>query len=274
MVEMKIILPHTLTTIKHFGYRGFMGTNPNIQIVDNINDADYVWYHTAGDSNNLQEDLYNISHLNKSLIAVITGDETPSFFPYGYVFGTTCGFNIPYEYDRFIPYYIQGCWDWHKRTITASFRGHRTTWKNRFKMDVKGAKITWIDWWRTPPEAKGKMMSDYMLELQQSVFSLCPRGNGPSSMRLMESMLMGAIPVRFDDWTKPFGQRLDFSPRFNLDTDNMNDIISFCRNMSANEINERRKAMRDFVENYLVIDVRNKCEGTMGYSEYIRKLVR
>jgi len=85
---------------------------------------------------------------------------------------------------------------------------------------------------------------------------------------------MGAIPVRFDDWTKPFGQRLDFSPRFNLDTDNMNDIISFCRNMSANEINERRKAMRDFVENYLVIDVRNKCEGTMGYSEYIRKLVR
>ena len=271
MVEMKIALPHKFVSIKHFGYRGFMGKNPNIQIVNDLRDADYVWYNTVGDSGAVNEDLQEISNLNKKIIAIITGDTPPNFFPYGYVFGTTCGFNVPYEYDKFIAYYLQGCWSWHKRNILASFRGSRGTWKNRFKMDVGGVKITWIDWWKTPDTHKAAVLADYMLELQQSVFSFCPRGNGPSSMRLMESMLMGAIPIRFDDWTKPFGQNLDFSPRFSLDAHNVNDIVSALQNMSKSEIKQRVNAMRDFVERHLVIDARRGCEGTIGYSEWIRE---
>ena len=36
-------------------------------------------------------------------------------------------------------------------------------------------------------------------------------------MRLMESMLIGAIPVLLDDWTTPFGNALDgFAVRWSL----------------------------------------------------------
>ncbi len=269
---MKITLPHFHTPIHHFGYKGFVGHNPNIEIVQTLHDADFVWYHTVGDSHEVNEDLGRISNLNKRVIAIITGDKAPDFVPYGYIFGTNCGFNVPYEYDRFIPYYLQGTYDL-RRTQRISFRGHRQTWKNRHRMQVPGIQLTWIDWWKTDPSRRPQLMEGYVTELKNSVFSLCPRGNGPSSMRLFESMLLGAIPVRLDDWTKPFGQELDFSPRFDLDTVNMNDIVKYLQNMTESEIKQRVEAMRDFVEKYLVIDARRGCEGTMGYSEWIREFI-
>lgn len=269
---ISITLPHLHTAIHHFGYKGFMGSNPNIKIVHTLHEADFVWYHTVGDSDDVTHDLGRISNLNKRVIAIITGDQPPSFMPYGYFFGTSCGFNVPYEYDRFIPYYLQGSYDF-RRTQRITFRGHRTTWQNRHRMQVSGVQLTWIDWWKTDPAQRPKLMDAYISEMQNSVFSLCPRGNGPSSMRLFESMLLGAIPVRLDDWTRPFGQELDFSPRFNLDTTNMNDIVKYLQGMDDKEIKQRVGAMRDFVEKHLVIDARRGCEGTMGYSEWIREFV-
>lgn len=269
---ISITLPHLHTSIHHFGYKGFMGSNPNIRIVNTLHEADFVWYHTVGDSDDVTHDLGRISNLNKRVIAIITGDQPPSFMPYGYFFGTSCGFNVPYEYDRFIPYYLQGSYDL-RRTQRITFRGHRTTWQNRHRMQVSGVQLTWIDWWKTDPAQRPKLMDAYISEMQNSVFSLCPRGNGPSSMRLFESMLLGAIPVRLDDWTRPFGQELDFSPRFNLDTTNMNDIVKYLQGMDDKEIKQRVGAMRDFVEKHLVIDARRGCEGTMGYSEWIREFV-
>jgi hypothetical protein len=270
---VKILLPHNEVQIQHFGYKGFIGYNPNIEIVGSAQEADYVWYHTTGDGHNVTQDLMKISHLNKPVIAIITGDKPPEFVPFGYLFGTSCGFNVPYEYDKFIPDYLDGCWERRKRSHLITFRGHRSTWGNRHRMDVSGVKVTWIDWWKTPENRRHNLMTDYMNELQSSVFSFCPRGNGPSSMRLFESMLMGAIPIRLDDWTKPFGQELDFSPRFDLASTNTNDIVAYCRNMTVSDINDRRKAMRDFVEKHLVLDYRNGCDCTLGYTEWIRRFV-
>lgn len=271
---MKITLPHLHTPIHHFGYKGFMGHNPNIEAVQSLSEADFIWYHTVGDSHEVTEDLGRISNLNKRVIAIITGDQAPAFVPYGYIFGTNCGFNIPYEYDRFIPNYLRGDFDNRKRKTRISFRGHRQTWKNRHRMQVDGIRLTWIDWWKTPAERRPQLAEAYANELKDSVFSLCPRGNGPSSMRLFESMLLGAIPVRLDDWTMPFGQELDFSPRFNLDNTNMNDIVKYLQNMTESEIKQRVDSMRNFVESHLVIDARRGCEGTMGYSEWIREFIQ
>jgi hypothetical protein len=55
----------------------------------------------------------------------------------------------------------------------------------------------------------------YAETLQQSKFILCPRGMGPSSMRLFDTMRMGRVPIILsDDWVAPVGPRWnDFSIR-------------------------------------------------------------
>jgi hypothetical protein len=49
-------------------------------------------------------------------------------------------------------------------------------------------------------------MQHYVELIAASKFILCPRGNGPSSLRLFESMLMGRPPVIIsDEWVPPQG---------------------------------------------------------------------
>lgn len=44
----------------------------------------------------------------------------------------------------------------------------------------------------------------YNQTLSESVFSLCPEGTGPNTLRLWESMSVGSVPVLFEnDWMKP-----------------------------------------------------------------------
>jgi len=48
--------------------------------------------------------------------------------------------------------------------------------------------------------------SEYVQTLARSMFVLCPRGKGPSSWRLFETMRMGRVPVVIsDDWVAPLG---------------------------------------------------------------------
>ena len=50
----------------------------------------------------------------------------------------------------------------------------------------------------------GKLQSQYKTLIGNSKFSLCPRGHGPNSFRLYESMAMGRCPVILsDDWVAP-----------------------------------------------------------------------
>ena len=45
---------------------------------------------------------------------------------------------------------------------------------------------------------------EYNSVLSDSVFSLCPEGTGPNTIRLWESMAIGSIPVLFEnDWVRP-----------------------------------------------------------------------
>jgi hypothetical protein len=45
---------------------------------------------------------------------------------------------------------------------------------------------------------------EYNAVLSDSVFSLCPEGTGPNTIRLWESMAIGSIPVLFEnDWVRP-----------------------------------------------------------------------
>lgn len=51
----------------------------------------------------------------------------------------------------------------------------------------------------------------YNQMLSDSIFSLCPEGAGPNTIRLWESMSVGAIPVLFENnWTKPTIKNIDW----------------------------------------------------------------
>ena len=94
---------------------------------------------------------------------------------------------------------------------------------------------------------------------RNSTFALCPRGNGPSSMRLMESMLLGAIPVMLDDWTTPFDDTMaDFAVRWSLLYGHLDVLAAVLKALAADpvELARRRAAMALFLQrNYPGQDV-------------------
>jgi hypothetical protein len=63
-----------------------------------------------------------------------------------------------------------------------------------------------INSWDLNPEERNKYFLNYAEISSQSKFILCPRGVGPSSYRLFESMKMGIAPVIIsDEWVEPIG---------------------------------------------------------------------
>ena len=78
--------------------------------------------------------------------------------------------------------------------------------------------------------------------LSDSIFSLCPEGTGPNTIRLWESMAIGVIPVIFsDDWIPPKITGLDWSDfSVFIKNTNLKDTISILSSFSEEEL-ERMK---------------------------------
>ena len=59
------------------------------------------------------------------------------------------------------------------------------------------------------PEEQSSLEKSYKSILSQSIFSLCPRGTGPSTIRIWDSLAMGSIPVIIaDDLKLPLNDRV------------------------------------------------------------------
>jgi hypothetical protein len=86
--------------------------------------------------------------------------------------------------------------------------------------------------------------------LSDSVFSLCPEGAGPNSLRLWESLAVGSIPVAiFDDWDPPIcgGAKVNFEDVCVVfRTGEVDDVFKSLRNMTPSEIEVRRQRCVDF----------------------------
>lgn len=60
--------------------------------------------------------------------------------------------------------------------------------------------------WELQGSEKDEFMRSYANTIGESAFVLCPRGNGPTSYRLFETMEMGRAPVILsDEWVPPPG---------------------------------------------------------------------
>jgi hypothetical protein len=84
---------------------------------------------------------------------------------------------------------------------------------------------------------------EYNTVLSDSVFSLCPEGTGPNTIRLWESMAIGSIPVLFEnDWIRPNIEGYnwdDFS--VTISTNDLNNIFEILKSIPVGKIEEMRQ---------------------------------
>ncbi|RYH28322.1 hypothetical protein EON65_12615 [archaeon] len=107
--------------------------------------------------------------------------------------------------------------------------------------------------------------------LSKSTFSLCPRGVGVSSIRFIESVIFGSIPVLMDDNLQPFGHHLDFAVRYTFSPQNtslpatnttmrsLENLYRTLQKISRNEteLTRRRQGMLDFFYTTLAPDLQH-----------------
>ena len=271
---MKILPAHLLSRPYHVGYLGFQGFNPNIEVVADIDDADYVWYAFEGDGGTAEFDLRLFGNYAKPLIVVATGDDDYEkcvkdknlLFTVNTKRWTHC---IPYTtpLGMHVPP--------RERHYLASFRGSFSTDPNR-EAALKAVASPDVlveqgEWWTANKQAQRLMRYRYEVLLRESRFTLCPRGRGPSSIRLTEAMLADTVPIMIDDWTRLFDQEMEFAIRTSWS--GLAESLEFCRTMGAEEYAFRRAAMALFVQEYLRVDEKIGGSGTLGYTEYIRQVV-
>ncbi len=78
--------------------------------------------------------------------------------------------------------------------------------------------------------------------LTQSIFSLCPRGFGPTSFRLYESLQLGAIPIYVSD-------------KFHLPYENLIEWEKLCLLIDSNEIDKIQLKVDSLLENKRYIEM-------------------
>lgn len=84
---------------------------------------------------------------------------------------------------------------------------------------------------------KSKKFNDI---LSDSVFSLCPEGTGPNTIRLWESMSVGSVPVLFEnDWVKPEIDDFDWdSLAVTIKNDEISDLEEKLKNIDEDKVQE------------------------------------
>lgn len=87
--------------------------------------------------------------------------------------------------------------------------------------------------WRFEKNRTNDEIQDKAFELYHTLLhvklSLCPKGNGNSSMRIIESIACGAVPVLIDDFSSPYGFDLSsFCLSFDSKKDSWESIYDTC----------------------------------------------
>lgn len=95
-----------------------------------------------------------------------------------------------------------------ERKYEFSFMGDFKTHPDRFKLSqINSIEIpihpTGMWFFSHSPEDQKNLLSRYTEFLASTKISICPRGSGPSTLRLFESMSVGSVPLIFNDLKIP-----------------------------------------------------------------------
>lgn len=200
-----------------------------IEIVNSINNADYIIYESNGDPINIIENIKQKFTKHK-LVFILSGDQnahidneciwfTNAVKPEGIasrqtqIFCTNPAIFKFYEnnklnlltlsqIDRNIDIYFKGTiWDGMRTDMYDTFVNkpncniikNNQYWKWRLNSPI------------TPSQEllEATAFQSYK-DIMKSKLCLCPKGNGNSSMRIIETIVCGAIPILINDFSEPF----------------------------------------------------------------------
>lgn len=208
--------------------------NNQIEQVSRVDDADYIIYESNGDPVHVIMKIKATFPKNK-LVFILSGDQsqhidndciwfTNAVLSSGLarrqiqVFVTNPA--IFKYYDKNIK--DRGVIEFKKRYIDVYFKG--TIWSgmredmyNHFtksnQMSIKCYIQKNNDYWSwrlnnqnkpTHAEIEQEAYKTYEI-MEGALLCLCPKGNGNSSMRIVEAIACGAVPVLINDFSAPFG---------------------------------------------------------------------
>ena len=287
---MKIIPLDRIKSIHHSGYRGWLGTNPNIEVVDHLEDADFIWHCAWGDGDNLRKDVEEADEYGAAVgtpvIHNVTGDHcyVPSTGNENWYFNTTLNpdspcrqVQVPYSYHDSLKWWVDSGRPSRVRPNLVCFRGSFNTNPKRGRLldlAYRDIIIEQCDGWEAARKGEWGIIQKHNDLLLSSIFTFCPRGIGESSIRVAETIFRGSIPVLLDDDSAWFGDKMDFCIRGSLDGD-LKALVWKLREISNNELelSSRLSQMSLFRDSYLLIDNHRGCDSTVGYTEKIREIV-
>ena len=167
-------------------------------------------------------------------------------------------FQIPYTYNPLPDAAVFARRLERPRTKLATFSGTIMSYPKRSWIeDLKGfpdISLHLVNWWAPDVtwEQRVAMSETFYRDLNESTFGLCPRGNGYSSMRFIQTVAESTLPVLMDDWILPYGESMcSFAIRARLEGDHLT-FVRELRKLAARPdwIAKRLNNMRRFVECY------------------------
>ena len=108
------------------------------------------------------------------------------------------------------------------------------------ELKAQGMKVTWRH--LTKIDRKPDKMRDILMELYNSTFCPCPRGNSDDTRRTFSALLAGCIPIIFSDWLMmPFESFISWdSIAYFVPEEEAKDFISSLSRIPESEIALKR----------------------------------
>ena len=239
--------------------------NDRIEFSKNINDCDYLIYESNGDPIGQIISVKSKYPKNK-LVFILSGDQfghiddeciwfTNAVKVSGLSLKQTQIFVSNPAIFKFYESHKTALPEITNRTTNIYFKGTiwtgmRTVMYNYFKLKPHCNIIANNNYWTWRLNSIHKPTQD---DLEKTAFEsyndmlnaklvLCPKGNGNSSMRILEALSCGAIPILIDDFSMPFGNSWEkIALVFDTKKDSWNYIYIECCRLLNNE--QRMKNM-------------------------------
>jgi len=239
-----------------------------VKIVKNIQEADYIIFESNGDPIHIIESFKSKIPKHK-LVFILSGDQSGhidneciwfsnAIKPSGIATNQTQIFITNPAIFKFYdsnPELLYNNFNITEKTIDIYFKGTiwdgmRTEMYNAFVNKPNCEIIKNNNYWKWRCESAVKPTQEALEEtaydsyrsISKSKLCLCPKGNGNSSMRIIEALACGSIPILINDFSEPFGMKWDeVALVFDTRIHNWDYIYSECIKLISDENNNRSR---------------------------------
>ncbi len=263
-------------------------TNNQIEQVSRVDDTDYIIYESNGDPVHVIMKIKATFPKNK-LVFILSGDQslhidneciwfTNAVLPSGLAKRQTQIFVTNPAIFKFYENINQnqGTLKIRKRYIDVYFKG--TIWSgmreemynyfcqensNKMSCIIEKNNDYWT--WRlnnhvkpTQEEIETEAFKSYEV-MENALLCLCPKGNGNSSMRIVEALACGTIPVLINDFSAPFGKSWnEFGLVFDTKVHTWDYIYNECYKLinDLERLEKLQKKGREYFQNVIYSDSR------------------